>query len=199
MTRKTTSYGPYRALFEELERSVRILAQGTTRQVPGGLWKSIPVPTETTLTRLAALYGVVYMGAEMSQLSFAARELLLDGLGTAHIGPGNRFELNLWLKSAPAVRKLFDGVVLVLDTHQCAGDPVCADAVSLYENQRLKGLQWLNDFLLRTGRAVNGQKSETYHPCSASPAQSDHSLDVERPGGDGQPISDQWHPDEPTP
>lgn len=186
-----TPQGAYRALFTAAEFQMRWNSQATGPDIPFGIWRSIPVPTEHMICELARLYGLIYQVGQLLQINETDQDILVEGLWEA------RHDLHGYLHLAPHLEQLSDDVSelvgfmkLTLANHECCNDGFCEEGFNLWQHEDMRGRRWLAEFLPHVRRESYGDQ-QVHHPSNDGPPVADDSVEHHWIGGAGKRRLDQ--------
>lgn len=151
-----TQWGPYKELFQHAESHMRWWSQGRGYDVPFGIWRTVPVPETELLCTLARIYSLVYMAAELGQVSLPERRLMSQAFLLA------RFDSSLQF-GFPNVDPRWRQTVVILDrtldalsSHQCSSFDSCQEFSDLWGSEDRRGQWWLKDFRIHAREYVHG-------------------------------------------
>jgi len=192
MRGEKTSTGPLRRLYKHAEFGLRWGNVSGDRDVPFGIWKTIPDPGEHLLCEFTRAYACVYMGMELSQMSLLDQHILARTVaGRTHSLEGHWF-LPTDGTDPSEVFALVQRVIQAWDEHAHGPVGCCAEFDELWEHEHNKAHQWHHRWRRDTNGGLSGLTKQADHPRYHRATVADDRIHLDRSGGQRQSEPDLW-------
>jgi len=151
-----TPYGPYRLMFTTAEFSMRWWGQANSRDIPFGIWRTIPYPMADLVNQLSRAYALFNMGTEIGEVSKHEEDLVLSVLMRSRFDKNDSLVLPLGDPDVPIAMAILGRVDRVLLEHQCSDYDGCTEFGALWSHEEAVSERWRVDFQPRARNIING-------------------------------------------
>lgn len=189
MNGNKTPTGPYRRLYKVAEFELRWQSGPTGRDVPFGIWRSIPDPGEALLCEFTRAYACVYMGVELAQLDLGDQHVLARNVAVRRHTLEGYWQIPDVYAEANLVVNLLNRVTRAWEGHAHGPSNCCVEFSQLWNHEHNKAHTWYEKWRrdLRGGTRGQNQQADSsrhYGPPYAEPVLGNHGR---RRVGAGQP------------
>lgn len=146
MRGQATTYGPYREIYECAEYYLRLDNRSGGRDVPFGVWRTIPLPSSDLLCDITRLYCTCHQLAELGQVSIPEQAAICSV-----VRRGRHDAAGTWAPQAgdahiPQALAALERAVKSLEQHDCAGTSDCVEFTELWHAEDIRAERWLARF-----------------------------------------------------
>lgn len=164
MNGQATSYGPWRELYEQAEKYMRWWGQVHGKDIPNGLWRTIPLTNLTFLCDFAQAYCVLYQAAELGSVSIPEQDTLIGVFSR-----GAYDELGQWCPQlgdvdVPVVMSIIDRVIRACEAHIHGPGDDCVEFATLWAREDACTDRWYHNTLGQEKGDFHGVRQQDHHP-----------------------------------
>lgn len=192
MTGAKTPTGPYRRLYKVAEHQLRWESRISGRDVPFGIWRSIPDPGEALLCEFTRAYACVYMGTELAPLDLREQRVLTRSVASRrHALEGHWLMADVGEDYAQVVTVL-NRVNTAWESHAHGPSNCCVEFSQLWNHEHNKAHTWYERWRHDLKGGTRGPNQQADSPRHYGPPYAESVLGQHGRGraGAGQP--DVW-------
>ena len=150
-----TQFGPYKQLYQDAEMHMRWWGQANGYDIPFGVWRTVPLPTQDQLCTLARVYSIFYMAAEHGQVSITERQLAIRCFTLGRFDSSQAWSMPSELAELGAMTDILDRTLYALNNHSCSTFDSCQEFSDLWDFEDKRGEWWLKDFRFHSREYVH--------------------------------------------
>ena len=159
-----TPYGPYRAIFSHAETYIRLWSRIINRDVPFGIWRTVPMPTAQLLSDITRCYAAVYRGAELGETSQQEQDMLCTLVARGRFDQHGSWVVPPGTVDVSIALSVLTRIFWAMDSHRCMSNDGCREFMQLREHEAGASWRWYCSFLQHSGVNIDVSHQQDDHP-----------------------------------